>query len=92
MDSHSLGLRTAGAEGFELEVGPWHCLANKALVVDQYAPDFDAVGVPPLRALRIRRPAFLAAMEATSLQPVSDHQASIARPESRTARQPWQQR
>ena len=60
-----------GAEGFELEVGPWNCLANKAMAVDNYVPDFDAVGIAPLRALRIRRPAFLAAMEATSLQPVT---------------------
>ena len=61
---------SAGAEGFELECGPWNCLANKALTQDAYTPDFDAVGVAPLRVLRIRRPAFLAAMEATSLQPV----------------------
>ena len=64
----------AGAEGFELECGPWNCLANKALLQDSYIPDFDAVGVAPLRVLRIRRPAFLACMEATSLQPVVSYQ------------------
>jgi hypothetical protein len=63
-----------GAEGFELECGPWSCLANKALTLDSYTPDFDAVGVAPLRVLRIRRSAFLAAMEATSLQPVANYQ------------------
>lgn len=64
----------AGAEGFELDCGPWNCLANKALLQDSYIPDFDAVGVAPLRVLRIRRPAFLACMEATSLQPVVSYQ------------------
>lgn len=63
-----------GAEGFELECGPWNCLANKALVQDSYIPDFDAVGVAPLRVLRIRRAAFLACLEATSLQPVVSYQ------------------
>lgn len=64
----------AGAEGFELELGPWSCLGNKALAADEYVPDFDAVGIAPLRALRIRRPAYLAALEATSLQPVVQYQ------------------
>lgn len=65
-----------GAEGFELECGPWNYLANKALRLDNYVPDFDAVGVAPLRVLRIRRPAFLACMEATSLQPVVNYQVT----------------
>ena len=65
---------SAGAEGFELECGPWNCLGNRALIQDSYIPDFDAVGVAPLRVLRIRRPAFLACMEATSLQPVVSYQ------------------
>lgn len=67
---------SVGAEGFELECGPWNCLGNKALVQDSYTPDFDAVGVAPLRVLRIRRPAFLACLEATSLQPVVNYQVS----------------
>ena len=41
---------------------------------DSYVPDFDAVGVAPLRVLRIRRAAFLACLEATSLQPVVNYQ------------------
>lgn len=65
-----------GAEGFELDLGPWSCLANRALSQEQYLPDFDAVGIAPLRALRVRRPAFRAALEATSLQPVS-HQYQV---------------
>ena len=55
-------------------MGPWNCLGNKALTDAQYSPDFDAVAVAPVRVLRIRRQAFLAAMEATSLQPVVDYQ------------------
>lgn len=54
-----------GAEGFQLELGPWSVLATKALTMDSYIPDFDAVGIPPYRLVRIRRAAFLAAVEAS---------------------------
>lgn len=33
----------AGSEGFELEMGPWSVLGNKALSSDAYVPDFSAV-------------------------------------------------
>ena len=55
-------------------MGPWNCLGNRALTDPQYSPDFDAVAVAPVRVLRIRRQAFFAAMEATSLLPVVDYQ------------------
>ncbi|MEW5319026.1 MAG: hypothetical protein WDW38_010202 [Sanguina aurantia] len=50
-----------GAEGFELDVGAWSHLGNKALTTEQYAPDFDAAAVPPYRLLRIHRASYLAA-------------------------------
>ena len=37
-------------------------------------PDFDAVALPPCRILRMRRAAFRAALEATSLDPVLGYQ------------------
>lgn len=37
-------------------------------------PDFDAVALPPCRILRMRRAAYRAALEATSLDPVLGYQ------------------
>lgn len=70
----SYTLCLAGEEEFEFERGPWNSLASRALTSERYMPDFDAVGVAPLRVLRFHRPAFLAALEATSLQPVTAYQ------------------
>ncbi|KAK9814494.1 hypothetical protein WJX72_006765 [[Myrmecia] bisecta] len=65
-----------GAEGFELELGPWSVLGNKALSQEHYVPDFDAIAIAPFRLLRIRRPAYRAALEATNLHPVIGYQAA----------------
>lgn len=65
---------SAGSEGFELELGPWSVLGNRALSVDDYVPDFDAVAQPPCRMLRIRRAAYRAALEACTLDPVLGYQ------------------
>ena len=54
-------------EGFELELGPWTVLGRQALTQQEYAPDFDAVALGPCRLLRLTRPAFLAALEATQV-------------------------
>ncbi|EIE23075.1 DUF21-domain-containing protein, partial [Coccomyxa subellipsoidea C-169] len=51
-----------GAECFELDLGPWSVLGNRALSCDDYVPDFDAVAQPPCRMLRIRRAAYRAAL------------------------------
>lgn len=59
-----------GAEGFELDVGAWSHLGNKALTTEQYAPDFDAAAVPPYRLLRIHRASYLAALDASRLEQV----------------------
>ena len=40
-------------------------------------PDFDAVALPPCRILRVRRAAFRAALEATSLDPVLGYQVRL---------------
>lgn len=63
-----------GAECFELDLGPWSVLGNRALSVDDYVPDFDAVAQPPCRMLRIRRAAYRAALEACTLDPVLGYQ------------------
>lgn len=34
---------STGVEGFELELGPWSVLGNKALSTTSYIPDFTAV-------------------------------------------------
>lgn len=67
----------AGAEGFELDLGPWSVLGNRSLSVDDYVPDFDAVAQPPCRMLRIRRAAYRAALEATTLDPVLGYQVRL---------------
>lgn len=54
----------AGAEDFELELGPWSVLGQRALVAP-FEPDFDAVALPPCRLLRIPRSAYAAALAAT---------------------------
>lgn len=54
-----------GAEDFELELGPWSVLGQRALVVPRFEPDFDAVALPPCRLLRIPRSAYAAALAAT---------------------------
>ena len=36
-------LMHAGSDGFELEMGPWSVLGNKALSTKGYKPDFSAV-------------------------------------------------
>lgn len=36
-------LAAAGIESFELELGPWSVLGNKALSTTSYVPDFSAV-------------------------------------------------
>ena len=40
-------------------------------------PDFDAVALPPCRLLRMRRGAYRAALEATSLDPVLGYQVRL---------------
>lgn len=40
-------------------------------------PDFDAVALPPCRMLRMRRDAYRAALEATSLDPVLGYQVEL---------------
>ena len=67
-----------GAEHFELDLGPWSVLGNRALSVDDYVPDFDAIAQPPCRMLRIRRAAYRAALEACTLDPVLGYQVLIA--------------
>lgn len=47
-----------GAEGFELEMGPWGVMGNRALSVEPYVPDFDAVAIPPYRLLKIHKCVF----------------------------------
>lgn len=59
-------------------MGPWSTLGNRALTSDAYIPDFDAVALPPCRMLRIRRAAFRAALEATTLDPVLGYQVLIS--------------
>lgn len=54
-----------GAEDFELELGPWSVLGQRALVAPRFEPDFDAVALPPCRLLRIPRSAYAAALAAT---------------------------
>ena len=69
----------AGAECFELDLGPWSVLGNRALSVDDYVPDFDAVAQPPCRMIRIRRAAYRAALEACILDPVLGYQVRSQR-------------
>ena len=57
-----------------MDLGPWSVLGNRALSVDDYVPDFDAVAQPPCRMLRIRRAAYRAALEACTLDPVLGYQ------------------
>jgi hypothetical protein len=49
-------------------------LGNRALSTDDYIPDFDAMALPPCRMLRIRKAAYRAALEATTLDPVMGYQ------------------
>ncbi|KAK9793438.1 hypothetical protein WJX73_001824 [Symbiochloris irregularis] len=78
-----------GIESFELELGPWSILGNKALSTPAYVPDFSAVIWPPYRVLRIRKAAFHAAVEATRLGPVMQSQrARLASVDSTTASVP----
>eukprot|EP00899_Mesostigma_viride_P005791 jgi/Mesvir1/15212/Mv06442-RA.2 len=44
---------TAGAEGFESEMGPWSCIANRALGPDVYIPDFSAIAYGACRLLQV---------------------------------------
>lgn len=67
-----------GAEGFELDMGPWSVIGNKALTSSTYVPDFDAAPVPPYRLLRISRASYLAALDALRLQQASQYQAMKA--------------
>lgn len=53
-----------GAEDFELELGPWSVLGQRALVAPHFEPDFDAVALPPCRLLRIPASAYAAALTA----------------------------
>ncbi len=76
----------AGAEGFELDLGPWSVLGNRSLSVDSYVPDFDAVAQPPCRMLRIRRAAYRAALEATTLDPVLGYQVRLHDPDPTASR------
>lgn len=62
-------IESAGAEDFELELGPWSVLGQRALVAPNFQPDFDAVALPPCRLLRIPRSAYSAAM--TAVRPAS---------------------
>ncbi|BDA50022.1 Metal transporter CNNM4 [Coccomyxa sp. Obi] len=71
-----------GAECFELDLGPWSVLGNRALSVDDYVPDFDAIAQPPCRMLRIRRAAYRAALEACTLDPVLGYQRGRLGPPS----------
>eukprot|EP00899_Mesostigma_viride_P005796 jgi/Mesvir1/15217/Mv06447-RA.1 len=43
----------AGAEGFESELGPWSCIANRALGPDVYIPDFSAIAYGACRLLQV---------------------------------------
>ncbi|CAL5222079.1 g4385 [Coccomyxa viridis] len=69
-----------GAEGFELELGPWSTLGNRSLSSESYTPDFTAMALnsAPFRMLRISRSAYRAALEATQLSPVVGYQRARA--------------
>ena len=54
----------SGAEDFELELGPWSMLGQRALASPDFEPDFEAVALPPCRLLRIPRSAYRAALDA----------------------------
>jgi metal transporter CNNM len=53
-----------GAEDFELELGPWSVLGQRAMVAARFVPDFDAVALPPCRLLRVTRSAYTGALAA----------------------------
>lgn len=58
-----VSIRT-GNEGFALDVGPWSHLGGKALTMQQYIPDFDAVCDTPCRVLRIAKALHKSALDA----------------------------
>lgn len=64
-----------GAESFEMELGPWSVLGQKALSTKKYVPDFDAVALPPCRLLRIPQSAYGPALDSTRLPPIAPFNA-----------------
>lgn len=52
----------AGTEGFPSDLGPWSYLGGKAMGLEPYMPDFDAVSVGPCRLLRVHTDAYRAAL------------------------------
>jgi len=58
----------AGSDEFESEVGPWCYLAQKALTMDPYVPDFRAYAHGACRLLVIKRGDYKAAMRAAQVE------------------------
>lgn len=55
-------LIVAGGEEFELELGPWSVLGNKALTQTRYLPDFCAYPIGSCRLVRISKSQYEAAL------------------------------
>jgi metal transporter CNNM len=61
----------AGTDDFESELGPWCYLAQKALTMDPFTPDFRADPQGACRLLYIRRGDYKAAMSAAQIEAMS---------------------
>lgn len=59
-------LIVAGGEEFELELGPWSVLGNKALTQTRYLPDFCAYPIGSCRLVRISKSQYEAALNVLS--------------------------